>query len=188
LPSARRTVEQAETGSSVSGVVVAALLALLSAAALLALPEVRRRLHPAAAAPQPTRPVVPMAAATRPPRGTPTPAERRAATPPWARAATPPRARADVEDASLHEMAANILAAMGVTARAHPQRTPEGHGPDSHAEVEPETLQRHPHPGSRQAPGWLREHATQAALVATVFLSGIVRTQRRGRRQRRRRR
>jgi hypothetical protein len=185
-------VEQAETGSSVSGVVVAALLALLSAAALLALPEVRRRLHPAAAgaaptgrtgaapaAPQPTPPVVPMAAATRPRRDTPTPAERRAS--------TPPRARADVEDASLHEMAANILAAMGVTPRPHPQRTPEAHGPDPHAEVEPETPQRHPHLGSRQAPGWLREHATQAALLATVFLSGLVRTLRRGRRQRRRR-
>lgn len=202
-PPAPRIVDQAETGSSMAGILVPALLALLSALALLALPEVRRRLHPATAGPatsagaaparQPSTPAptqaVPMAAAaSAPPRPAGTASPDRATLPsPTARAA---------QDASLDDMVANILGAMAPAAKATPRRAPETDGRDPHAEVEHEVTPPRPRPGRGaprprpgrgQLPAWARERATRAALVATVLLGGLVRMLRRGRRRRRRR-
>ena len=187
-------VERAETSSSFPSVLVPALLALLLALALLALPETRRRLRPAAA---------PLggAAATRPPpvtnrhRFPPPPpiaysptADPRTDAPRVPPTTGPPRT--GMEDA-MSQMAADVFAEMARdTPTLAPQPHPEADPPYPHVQVERELL---PHefaspsrPAPRRAPVWAREHATQAALVATVAVGWLARLLRRGRRRRRR--
>ena len=163
-------VDRAQTGaSSLGGVIFAALLALLLGLLLLALPETRRRLagagHAGGALREPAPPAPPASPTPRP-----------------ALAARPP---ATDEVAS---MAAEVFVALTRgTAEGMPQSKHEGHGANPHTQVEPHPMHepeaaRHASPW--QAPRWAREHVTQAALLATVIVSGVARLNRRGRRRR----
>jgi hypothetical protein len=93
LPPEPSTVQKAETGSSSASLFIAALLAFASVLVLLALPELRRRLRPAAAAVDAGG------------------ASRRATAPPRHRTLQVPEPRGTEGDA-LDQMAANIVAEM----------------------------------------------------------------------------
>ncbi|HEY6522396.1 MAG TPA: hypothetical protein VIY10_01435 [Solirubrobacteraceae bacterium] len=196
-------VERAETTSSFPSVLVPALLALLLALALLALPETRRRLRPAAA---PLGGAAP-SGGDGPSGGDATAPRRESASippppPPIAYSPTadprtdaprvPPMGppRTGMEDA-MSQMAADVFAEMARdTPTLAPQPHPEADPTYPHVQVERELL---PHefaspsrPAPRRAPVWAREHATQTALVATVAVGWLARLLRRGRRRRRR--
>jgi hypothetical protein len=180
-------VERAATGSSAPSMPIPALLALLLALAVIALPETRRRLHPpaagsgAGAAPArdksaKTLPLAPPIASSA------TVAPRRSTAP-------GSEGRGTGMDDTLDQMAANLVAQMRRDSpTADPQPEAEADGDNTHVDVERELL-----PGApefRQAPApwraglWAREHATQAALVATVALGWLARLLRRARRRR----
>jgi hypothetical protein len=68
-----------------------------------------------------------------------------------------------------------------------PKSKHEGQGADPHDQLEPQPSHepdaaRHPSPWHTRS--WAREHLTQAALLATVIVSGLARVRRRGRRRR----
>ena len=186
---APRIVDQAETGSSVAGILVPALLALLSALALVALPEVRRRLRPAA---EPSGPRYDSASI-------PTPAAPIAHTPvaePRNDAARVPSTRRTGAsrtgmDRVMAQMAIDVFAEMADDmAGAVPHGQPEADTSHPQVQVEHEHLPRDaPAPrdvAQRRPQAWAREHATQVALVITVALGWLARLTRRGRRRRRR--
>jgi hypothetical protein len=178
-------VERAETGSSsFPGVLVPALLALLLALALLALPETRRRLRPAPAVPSPDTPREP--AHTLPPAA-PIAYSATARRP---RSAAPgTQAKRTGMDDAMAQMAADVFAEMARdTPGPAPHPQPEGYLPYPHVEVEGELLPAQAAPPAHPAPRaqrWAHEHATQAALVGTVVLGWLARLTRRGRRRRR---
>jgi hypothetical protein len=195
-PRPSQTVEQAQTGSSIAGVLVPAMLALLSALALLALPEIRRRWQPAGtssgadasaprhesgAIPAPAAPIA-YSAIAKPRTGA------SAGVRPTRRQVT---SRTGMDDA-MAQMAADVFAAMTrdpSTLAPHPQ--PEGESLDPQVQVQVEELVQGqptplPQPARWRPQAWAREHATQAALVATVTLGWFARLMRRGRRRRRR--
>ncbi len=188
-PPAPRIVDQAETGSSIAGILVPAVLALLSALALVALPEVRRRLRPAA---EPSGPGYDAASI-------PTPAApiayARVAEPRNDAARVPSTTRTGpsrtVMDQVMAQMAIDVFAEMADDmAGAVPHGQPEADTSHPQVKVEHEHLPRDtpvPRDVSQQRPqAWAREHATQVALVITIALGWLARLTRRGRRRRRR--
>jgi hypothetical protein len=128
VPPARRAVERAETGSSFPGLLIPALLALLLGVAVLALPETRRRLRPAAAAHPSSATETDVAGLqTDPPR--------------LARTIIAPRTTP--MDAAMAQMAAAVFAAMASgTPEADPDPQPEGQGSDRQAQVEHDDADR----------------------------------------------
>jgi hypothetical protein len=187
---AATTVERAATGSSFPSVLVPALLALLLALAVIALPETRRRLSLAdAQSGAGAAPVRDQSAKTLPPAAPiaySATAFRRRSTSPESEAA------GTGMDDTLDQMAANLVAQMRRDAPvADPHPEAEAYGANTHVEVERELLPGPPAAAPRQDPApwrpgaWAREHATQAALVATVALGWLARLLRRGRRRRR---
>ncbi len=181
-------VERAGTGSSFPSVLIPALVALLFAAGLISLPEVRRRLGPATAgvgtgaaasagttAAAPTARAVGPAAPGRSSRGrsAPHPAVR-------------PKRSQPAMDEALAAMAADVFAEMtrdAPTTVAHPQ--PEADGMNHHPQVELDRMPRYdprPHPAPWHTRSWAYQHATQAALLATLLVSGVARLLRRARR------
>ncbi len=153
-PSATRTVERASTGQDSVGWPEIVLFAVLAVAVSLVLaPGVRRRLLPALAGVSAADGVGPASAAVASVATPTAPTEPAAATP----APTEPAA-----------------AAPAPAPAAAPPAQPE---PDRPA-VEPRpAAQRQPQPS------WMREHAAQGALVATVLAGGLVRILKRGRRR-----
>jgi hypothetical protein len=121
-------VERAETGSSFPGLLIPALLALLLGVAVLALPETRRRLRPAAAAHPSSATETDVAGLqTDPPR--------------LARTIIAPRTTP--MDAAMAQMAAAVFAAMASgTPEADPDPQPEGQGSDRQAQVEHDDADR----------------------------------------------
>ena len=183
-------VQRAATGSSFPSVLVSALLALLLALAVIALPETRRRLGPAVApAGAGAASTRDRAAGTLPPHAPiayPATAAPRRSTLPGSEAA------GTGMDDTLEQMAANIVAQMrrdAPIADAHPGA--QAYGLNTHVEVERELLPgprvtaSHHQPAPWRPGPWAREHATRAALVATVVLGWLARMLRRGRRRRR---
>jgi hypothetical protein len=158
-PAATRTVEQASTGQdAVSWPEIVLLILLVTAVSLFIVPEVRRRLLPALAglppAAAPTESVQPPAPTQR----VAPPAPTQGIAPPAPTESAPP-----------------------------PNPVPASPGPEPLPQPEGPTMNRQPaaHPQASPAPRgtWIREHATQGALVATVLAGGLVRILRRGRGQ-----
>jgi hypothetical protein len=164
------------------------LLALLLGLVVSAVPAARRRLagagHGGEALASPT-PRTPPAPPARPAPPTRAPSPRAANPSPPARR-LPPRtstSRASEFDEKLSLMAAEVFVAL---TRGGPESEDEGHGRDPHAQVKLDSRDEtapDPHPAPWHAAVWAREHLTQAALVATVIVSGLARRRRRGHRR-----
>ncbi|HEX3978296.1 MAG TPA: hypothetical protein VHW96_18645 [Solirubrobacteraceae bacterium] len=181
-------MEQAETGSSTAGILVPALMALLSAAALLMLPEMRRRLQPAAEPSGPRHASASIPTPAAPIAYAPV-AEPRNDAAGVSSTTRPGPSRTGMDDV-MAQMAVDVFAEMAdgmPGAISHGQLEADTSYPQ--VQVERELLPRDvPAPrdvaqGRPQA--WTREHATQLALVVTVALGWLARLTRRGRRRRR---
>jgi hypothetical protein len=151
-PAATRTAERASAGhDGVSRPEIVLLALLVIAVSLVLMPGVRRRMLPALAGLPPAEGYVGRA-------GTPPVASVAAASALREAPASPPGPAAPQEPAASRVPA--------------PQSQPEG--PAVHRQpVTP--------PRPRPRTTWVREHATQGALVATVLAGGLVRVLRRGR-------
>ncbi|HEX3831923.1 MAG TPA: hypothetical protein VHW04_08125 [Solirubrobacteraceae bacterium] len=165
-PTATRTVEQASTGQdAVSWPEIVLLVLLVMAVSLVLVPGVRRRVLPALAALPADgyvgrAPEIPASEATVP--------DARLALAPAPKQATEPL---DTAPAPAPQPPPKPLDTAPAPA---PQPQPEG-----------PTLNHQPvaQPQQRSRLTWMREHATQGALVATVLAGGLVRILRRGRGQ-----
>ena len=184
-------LDRAQTGaSSMGGVIFAALLGLLLGLVLLALPEARRRLagagHSGDALRRPAPPVSPSTRAPLSPSPPPAPGPAPAARPQAARTGT---SRSTEFDAKLALMAAEVFVAMTrPTVDDITQSEPQGQASGAHPKVEPQSLDDPDatwHVSPWHAPSRAREHLTQAALLATVLVSGLAQRRRRGRGRRR---
>jgi hypothetical protein len=165
------TAEQATTnGDSLSAVVLVLFAALLIAMSLVLLPGVRRRLLPVIAGIPADHPYwgrvgTTRAVATPAPPTNPAPAAPVAAAPPVAASA------------------ASIPAAVPAP---KPQPAPEPYGLRGQPQAQPEPdraralAAQDPTPNGGRVE-WLREHATQGALLATVVAGGLARVLKGGR-------
>jgi len=153
-PAATRTVERAAAGGQgLPAAALPAFLAVLAVLALIALPGMRRRLLPAPR--------------TRTGDG---------ASMPYTPIAAPPATTSE-EPARLLIWAGDIPAMLAADSSAvsPPHSEVEPHTPQPQAEPKPETQPEHSPERAETSHGWLREHATQAALIATVAAGGIAR-------------
>jgi hypothetical protein len=169
-PTATRTVEQASTGQdAVSWPEIVLLVLLVMAVSLVLVPGVRRRVLPALAA-LPAEgyvgraPEIPAAEAM-------VPDALVAAAP-----APTPAAEATVPDTPVAVAPAPAPTAEPPDTAPAPTPQPQPEGPTLHHQPAAQ-------PQHRARWAWMREHATQGALVATVLAGGVVRILRRGRGQ-----
>jgi hypothetical protein len=180
-PAGTRTAEPASAGhDAVSWPEIVLLALLVMAASLVLVPAVRRRMLPALAGLPPAEGYV-----------------GRAGTPPAASvtaAAALREAPASTPEAAAPQ--APAAEAPGQEAAAVPTPRPAPEPPQStqpepaaspvrgpHSQPEGPVVHRQPvaQPQPRARTTWLREHATQGTLVATVLAGGLVRILRRGR-------
>ena len=171
-PAATRTVEQASTGQdAVSWPEIVLLAILVMAVSLVLVPAVRRRLMPALAGLPPAEGHVGLA-------GTRVASVTAASVLPEAPAPAPgaPAPEATVPDAP-------VAAAPAPSRAPEPPETTPALTPQS--QPEGATLNHQPvvQPQRNARTTWVREHATQGALVATVLAGGLVRILKRGRRR-----
>jgi hypothetical protein len=162
-PAATRTVEQASTGQdAVSWPEIILLVLLVAAVSVFLVPGVRRRLLPALAG-------LPTAEGAVGRTGTPVANLIAESPPPPARAESvePP---APTEGAQPPEQAETGAP----PARPRPGPLPQPEGPILNDQP---LAHLQPHPRGT----WMREHATQGALLATVLAGGLVRILKRGR-------
>ena len=163
-PAATRTVERAgDGGGSLPIVAPVAFLAILLGLALIALPGMRRLLPlpGTRAAGTPPAPAPPIVAETAAVSSAPAVAQTVTATEP-----TPRRIWAGDIPAML---------AADAPAPGSPDSVIEPHTPNPEAEVQPQVRPGRVLERSETRSNWVRQHATQAALVATVVVGGVAR-------------
>jgi hypothetical protein len=178
-PAATRTVEQASTGQdAVSWPEIVLLVLLVMAVSLVLVPGVRRRLLPALAA-LPAEgyvgraPEIPAPEATVPAAAVAlAPAPEPATELPDTAPAPAPQPQPEALDTAPAPAPQPRPEALDTAPAPAPQPQPEG-----------PTLNHQPVAQAQHRSGWtwMREHATQGALVATVLAGGLVRILRRGR-------
>jgi hypothetical protein len=170
-PAATRTVEQASTGQdAVSWPEIVLLVILVLAVSLVVLPSVRRRILPALAGLPPVdghagRAGVASVVAATALADAAAPAAETPVAPESAPAAEAPGSLEPAEPARLPEP---------------PVASPSPAG-DPQAQTERPAVNPGPAVQGQTRPTWVREHATQGALVATVLAGGLVRILKRGR-------
>jgi hypothetical protein len=206
-PTATRTVEQASTGQdAVSWPEIVLLVLLVMAVSLVLVPGVRRRLLPALAALPPAEGYVGRAGA--PVAGVTAATALAGAAAPALDATAPAAPAPDATAAAAPAPDATAPAAPAPDATAPEIPAPEATVPDAPVAVAPAPEPAAEPPNAAPAPApqpqpegptlnhqpvgqaqhhsrwaWMREHATQGALVATVLAGGLARILKRGRGQ-----